>query len=68
MRQRNVKALKAREACSGNGFPDAPAVRDDKVRLGIEAPAEVTVHRKEVYEKINGTRQARLPDHCCTGR
>ncbi len=27
-------------------------VRDDKVRLGIEAPREVPVHRREVYEKI----------------
>lgn len=27
-------------------------VRGDKVRLGIEAPKDVPVHRKEVYDAI----------------
>ena len=27
-------------------------IRGDKVRLGIEAPRDVPVHRKEVYEAI----------------
>jgi|GEM_PF-533572 carbon storage regulator len=27
-------------------------IRGDKVRLGINAPRDVTVHRKEVYEAI----------------
>lgn len=27
-------------------------IRGDKVRLGIDAPKDVTVHRKEVFEAI----------------
>lgn len=27
-------------------------IRGDKVRLGIEAPKDVSVHRREVYEAI----------------
>ena len=31
-------------------------IRGDKVKLGIEAPAEVAVHRSEVYEAIQRER------------
>jgi carbon storage regulator len=33
-------------------------IRGDKVRLGITAPKEVSVHRKEVYEAIKKENQA----------
>ncbi len=29
-------------------------IRGDKVRLGIDAPKDVSVHRREVYDAING--------------
>jgi carbon storage regulator len=33
-------------------------IRGDKVRLGVEAPKEVPVHRREVYDAI---RRSELP-------
>lgn len=33
-----------------------------QVRLGIEAPAEITIHREEIYDKIvEANRQATSP-------
>ena len=32
-------------------------IRGDKVRLGIDAPRDVTVHRQEVYEAIQRERE-----------
>jgi carbon storage regulator len=37
-------------------------IRGDKVRLGVEAPKEVPVHRREVYDAIHrGTNEASSP-------
>ena len=33
-------------------------IRGDKVRLGISAPKEIAVHRKEVYEAIKRENRA----------
>ena len=32
-------------------------IRGDKVRLGVEAPKEVPVHRREVYDAIKRSKQ-----------
>ena len=33
-------------------------IRGDRVRLGVNAPREVSVHRKEVYDAIQRERNA----------
>lgn len=33
-------------------------IRGDKVRLGVEAPRDVPVHRREVYEAIQRSMEA----------
>jgi len=36
-------------------------VRGDKVRLGITAPRDIPVHRREVYEAIKREEKAKHP-------
>jgi carbon storage regulator len=36
-------------------------IRGDKVRLGVEAPKEVPVHRREVYDAIHRNDAAQSP-------
>jgi len=36
-------------------------IHGDRVRLGIDAPPEVPVHRKEVYDAIKRDQDAGLP-------
>lgn len=35
-------------------------IRGDKVRLGIEAPRDVPVHRAEVYDRVRAEREAEV--------
>ena len=37
-------------------------IRGDKVRLGVEAPRDVPVHRQEVYEAILRSRSTEDPE------
>ena len=37
-------------------------IRGDKVRLGVEAPKEVPVHRREVYDAIHRAGQQEAAD------
>ncbi len=42
-------------------------VRGDKVRLGIEAPKDVTVHRREVYDAIHDATRDRTSNQRAVG-
>lgn len=38
-------------------------IRGDKVRLGVEAPKEIPVHRQEVYEAIKRSADQAVSQH-----
>ncbi len=38
-------------------------IRGDKVRLGIEAPKEIPIHRSEVHAAIHAEQATALPEH-----
>ena len=40
-------------------------IRGDKIRIGIEAPKDVTVHRREIYDAIR--RHGDLPNDSARG-
>jgi carbon storage regulator len=39
------------------------AIRGDKVRLGITAPTEIPVYRKELFETIKRNTPVKVSDH-----
>jgi len=43
-------------------------IRGDKVRLGIEAPNDVSVHRREVYDAIKRNEQKAPKCSVCQAR
>lgn len=46
----------------GNIIVTVVDIRGDKVRLGITAPSEVSVHRQEIQEAIDRQHAARFGD------
>lgn len=40
-------------------------IRGDKVRLGVDAPKDIPVHRQEVYEAIQRERDSNPPTPPC---
>lgn len=45
---------------NGNITVTVVEVRGDKVRLGVDAPKDVPVHRQEIFDKIHAEANAPL--------
>ena len=38
-------------------------IQNDKVRVGIEAPSNVAIHREEVYRRVQAAQAAQAANH-----
>lgn len=52
---------------NGNIKVTVVEVRGDKVRLGIEAPLSIDVHRKEVFERLYPNKENKDEDNAASG-
>jgi carbon storage regulator len=56
------RKMKESIVINGNIVVTVVDIRGDKVRLGIEAPTEVPVHRREVYDALQRRGETHIQD------